>query len=148
MKHSSWWLVAGLLGVSMQFAACEKHSEAHHAEHPVEVKKIEGLEVNRITMTDKALERIDLKTDQVREQTVSRSALPRKVVPHSALIYGPKGESWVYTNPQPRTFVKHMVDVDYVEGGLAVLKDGPPPGTVIVSMAAAEVYGADTGVGH
>ncbi len=66
----------------------------------------------------------------------------------SALIYDPKGQTWVYTSPQPRTFVKHKVDVEYVEGDLAVLSDGPPAGTVVVSTAAAEVYGADSGVGH
>lgn len=148
MKHSSRWLVAGLLGVSMQFAACQHASELHKAEHPVEVEKIEGSDVNRITMTEHALERIDLKTDKVREQQMSRSASVRRVVPHSALIYDPKGQTWVFTSPQPRTFIKHKVDVDYVEGDLAVLNDGPPTGTVVVSTAAAEVYGADTGVGH
>ena len=148
MKHSSRWLAAGLLGVSMQFAACQHAPESHKAEHPVEVEKIEGSDVNRITMTEKALERIDLKTDKVREQQMSRSRAARKVVPHSALIYDPKGQSWVFTSPQPRTFMKHKVDVDYVENDLAVLNDGPPVGTVVVSTAAAEVYGADTGVGH
>jgi hypothetical protein len=64
------------------------------------------------------------------------------------LIYDPAGQTWIYTSPQPRTFVKTRVDVDYVEGELAVLNDGPPVGTVVVSTAAAEVYGADTGVGH
>jgi hypothetical protein len=99
-------------------------------------------------MTERAIERLALKTDEVREQKVLRSAAPRKVVPHSALIYDPKGETWVYTSPEPRTFVKHKVDVEYVEGDLAVLKEGPPAGTVVVSTAAAEVYGADAGVGH
>jgi hypothetical protein len=69
-------------------------------------------------------------------------------VPHSALIYDPKGQTWVYTSPQPRTFVRQKVDVDYVEGDLVVLNDGPAAGTVVVSMAAAEIYGADSGVGH
>jgi hypothetical protein len=116
--------------------------------HPVEVEKIGGSEVNRVTMTEKALERIALKTDKVREELVSRSTSPRLVVPHSALIYDPNGQTWVYTSPQPRTFVKQKVDVDYVEGDLAVLRVGPPVGTVVVSTAAAEVYGADFGVGH
>jgi hypothetical protein len=148
MKHKSRWLVAGLLAISLQSAACQRHASPHQADHPVEVKKIEGSDVNRVTMTERAIERLALKTDEVREQKVLRSAAPRKVVPHSALIYDPKGETWVYTSPEPRTFVKHKVDVEYVEGDLAVLKEGPPAGTVVVSTAAAEVYGADAGVGH
>jgi streptogramin lyase len=148
MKHKSQWLTAGMLVVSMQLAGCERQSaEAHPAEHPVEVVKVAG-QSNRVTMTAKAIERIDLKTETVREQEVSRAPSPRRVVPHSSLIYDPKGQTWVYTSPQPRTFIKHKVDVAYVEGNLAVLNDGPPAGTVVVSTAATEVYGADTGVGH
>jgi hypothetical protein len=149
MKHRSGWLVAGVLAVCMQLVACQKHeADAHHAEHPVEIEKVKDTGINKITMTEKALARIDLKTDKVREQEVSRQPSPRRVIPHSALIYDPKGQTWVYTSPQPRTFMKHKVDVAYVEGDIAVLNDGPPAGTVVVSSAAAEVYGADSGVGH
>ncbi len=84
----------------------------------------------------------------MREQRVATRHRRRKVIPHSALIYDPKGQTWIYTSPEPRTFVRHKVDVDYVENDLVVLNDGPPTGTVVVSMAAAEVYGADSGVGH
>ena len=148
MKHSSRWLVAGLIGVSLQFAACQRHTSTHQAQHPVQVEKIDGTEINRVTMTEKAAERLALKTDEVREQKVSRSTGARKVVPHSSVIYDPTGATWVYTSPKPHTFVKHRVDIEYVEGDLAVLNDGPPTGTVVVSTAAAEVYGADAGVGH
>jgi hypothetical protein len=72
----------------------------------------------------------------------------RKVIPHSSLIYGAHGESWVYTSPEPLTYVRHPVVVDYVEGDLAVLSDGPPAGTEVVSVGAAEVYGTEFEVGH
>jgi type IV secretory pathway TrbF-like protein len=148
VKHSSRWLVAGLIGFSLQLAACAQHQDTHQTLHPVVIEKIEGSEVNRVTMTERALERIALKTDKVREERVSRSTSPRMVVPHSSVIYDPKGQSWVYTSPQPRTFVRQKVDVEYVEGDRAVLREGPPAGTIVVSTAAAEVYGADFGVGH
>ena len=149
MKHSNRWLAASMLAVSLQLTACQQRSsDAHQADHPVEVEAIKGLNGNRVTMTERAIERIALKTDKVREQQVSRPPSPRRVVPHSALIYDPKGETWVYTSPQPRTFIKHKVDVAYVERGWAVLNDGPPTGTVVVSSATVEVYGADSGVGH
>jgi hypothetical protein len=70
-----------------------------------------------------------------------------KVVPYSALIYDKYGQTWVYTSPNPRTFVRHKVEVDYIQGNIAVLKDGPPAGTVIASVGAAELYGADAGIG-
>ncbi len=148
MKNSNLTAAACLLVAGMALAACQPHKVAHVADHPVKVEAIEGMAANRVTMTERAIERIDLKTDAVREQKVSRSTSLRKVVLTSALIYDPKGQAWVYTSPEPRTFVKHKVDVEYVEGELAVLSDGPPTGTVVVSTAAAEVYGADSGVGH
>jgi hypothetical protein len=71
-----------------------------------------------------------------------------KVVPHSSLIYGAHGETWVYTSPEPLTYVRHPVVVDYVEDDTAVLSDGPPAGTEVVSVGAAEVYGTEFEVGH
>jgi len=64
------------------------------------------------------------------------------------LIYDPKGQTWVYTSPQPRTFVRHKVDVDYIEGNIVVLNEGPPMGMVVASVGVAELYGAEFKVGH
>jgi hypothetical protein len=72
----------------------------------------------------------------------------RKVVPYSALIYDPDGDTWVYTSPKPRTFVRYEVEVDYIEGDMAVLDEGPPTGTVIAVVGVAELYGAEFKVGH
>lgn len=94
------------------------------------------------------MERVDLRTVEVGEQRVSRSASPRRVVPYSSLIYDGHGATWVYTSPEPRTFVRHEVHVDYIEGDTVVLNDGPPVGTVVASVGVAELYGAEFGVGH
>jgi len=148
MKHSIRSMVAALVIAGLQLAACQKPHEAHHAEHPAEIAKIAGTELSRVILTEKAMQRIDLKTDQVREAMVKRSTSPRRVVPYSSLIYDQKGQTWIYTSPQPRTFVRSKVDVDYIEGDFAVLNDGPATGTVIASVAVAELYGAEFKVGH
>lgn len=139
---------AGLVAAFLVLAACQKHPGDVQAEHPAEVKPIEGTELSTVTLTEKAMQRIDLKTDRVREQQVSRSPSPRKVVPYSSLIYDPEGQTWIYISPQARTFVRHKVDVDYIEGDIAVLNDGPPTDTVVASVGAAELYGAEFEVGH
>jgi hypothetical protein len=72
----------------------------------------------------------------------------RLVVPYAAVIYGLNGETWVYTNIEPLTFRRESITVDYIEGDMAVLLDGPPAGTEVVTVAVAELYGADTGVGQ
>ncbi|MDZ7288477.1 MAG: hypothetical protein ONB44_00920 [candidate division KSB1 bacterium] len=142
MKHIIHLLVAALVIAGLQLTACQKHTSTHHVEHPAEVKKIEGSDLSTVTLTERAMQRLDVKTDQVREQG------GKKVVPYSSLIYDPKGQTWVYTSPEPRTFVRHKVDVDKIAGDLAILNDGPPPGTVVASVAVAEIYGAEFKVGH
>lgn len=148
MKRCGRWLAAGLIVVGLQLTACKRHPAVHEAEHPSEVQALEGSNVKRVTLTEKAMQRLDVRTTEVREQRVSRSIVPRKVVPYAAVIYDPQGQTWIYTSPQPRTFIRHKVDIDYVENDLAVLNDGPPAGTVIASRAVAELYGTDFGVGH
>jgi hypothetical protein len=137
----------GMMVSVLPLAGCSQHeSHAAHAEHPAQVDKIEGSELSRVTLTEKAAERIDLKTTAVSEQDVDGTL--RKVVPYSSLIYDPKGRTWVYTSPQPRTFVRQQVEVDRIDGDQVFLADGPAAGTQIASMGVAEIYGAETGVGH
>ena len=38
------------------------------------------------------------------------------------------------------------ITIDYSDGAQTVLKDGPAAGTQVVSVGAAELYGAETGV--
>jgi hypothetical protein len=57
------------------------------------------------------------------------------------------GAAWVYTAPEPLVYVRHPIVVDYVEGDRAVLSKGPPPGTAVVTVGVAELYGIEVGVG-
>jgi hypothetical protein len=70
-----------------------------------------------------------------------------KIVPYAAVLYDVHGNTWAYTNPKPLTFVRHAIHIDYIEGDLAVLSDGPPSGTEVVIVGAAELFGAETGIG-
>jgi hypothetical protein len=70
----------------------------------------------------------------------------RKIIPYSAVIYDLAGQSWAYVNTEPRTYVRQPVTIDYSKGQVTVLKDGPAVGTSVVSVGAAELFGAETGV--
>jgi hypothetical protein len=142
MRYDNRWLVAVLIIGALQITACQRHSEMHEAVHPAEIVKVEGTDLSKVILTEKAIERLALKTDKVRESS------SRKTVPYSSLIYDVKGQTWVYISPEPRTFVRSKVDVDFVDGDVAVLNEGPPVGTVIASVGVAELYGAEYGVGH
>ena len=113
--------------------------------HPSKVEEIEGSDFSNVILTERAIERIDLQTSVVTEVRFSPARL---AVPYSSIIYGPEGQTWVYISPEPRTFVRYTVDVDYIKGDIAVLNDGPPLGTVVVTVAVAELYGAEFEMGH
>jgi hypothetical protein len=72
---------------------------------------------------------------------------PRLVVPTSALLYDLNGETWIYTSPESLHFLREPVVVDYILGDKVILKEGPPVGTVVATLAVPELFGADTGVG-
>ncbi len=70
----------------------------------------------------------------------------RSIIPYAALIYDLNGDTWTYTNPEPLVFLRHRVTVDYVDGDLAVLLDGPRAGVAVVTIGAAELFGVEFGV--
>jgi hypothetical protein len=161
-------VMAGVVG--LQLVACQRsQSSAHHAS-PAHVEKIEGTSLSRITLTPKAAERLGIETafvaalgssagtvvaqgDTNRLQAAVRlaraaSGSAQIVVPYAAVIYDAHGDAWVYTNPQPLVFVRHRIEIDHIEGDRAVLKTGPPVGTAIVTLGAAELFGTEFEVGH
>ena len=81
------------------------------------------------------------------ELPLAGSEALRKVIPYAAVIYDLHGETWVYTNPEPLVFVRHPIHVDYIEGDLAVLLEGPPAGTEVATVGVAELLGTEFGVG-
>lgn len=113
---------------------------------PAVVERIPDSEFSRVTLTEKAVQRIDLQMDAVKEETVG--GVTRKVVPYSSLIYDPHGHTWIYSSPQLRTFIRMSVTVDFIEGNRVVLNDGPPVGTAVATFGVAELYGTEFEVGH
>lgn len=148
MQQINGVLVATVLAVALLLTACQRNNGTHDIDHPATVEAIPESDVKKVTLTVKAAQRINLKTDQVREVSVKRSTILRKVVPYSSLIYDPQGQTWVYTSPEPLTFVRHYVTVDYIEGDMVVLSEGPSVGTVVASVGVAELYGTEFKVGH
>jgi len=82
------------------------------------------------------------------ELALAGSGTQRTVIPYGSVIYDLKGDTWIYTSPEPLTFIRERVTVDYIDGDRAVVSQAPPVGTEIVSVGAAELYGTEFGVGH
>jgi len=233
-----WAVIAILAG--LQTAACTKKTEILSEIKPAKVERVQGTELSRLTLTPKAVERLDIKTGAVREErigarkrlaageviprpaaaandgskvwvrvamspadlrsvaasqpaqiasladvtggTTARAiaslndakeltalhyavdqadgftlgqrvrvelavsgAAMRSVVPTSSMLYDAKGKTWVYTSPEPMVFVRHAITVDHIDGDRVVLSDGPAPGTVVVTVGAAELLGTEYG---
>jgi hypothetical protein len=145
MKSINKLFVVLLIIPCLQFWACQSHNEEQDFEHPSVVEDIAGTDLASVTLTEKAIERIGLQTALVDEINHSPNRL---VVPYSSIIYDQNGQVWVYTSPEPRTFVRHKVDVDFIEGDKVFLNEGPPVGTVIATVAVAELYGTELNIGH
>ena len=149
MKRLNLWIVLGLVAVVPQLAGCQQHSavKAEH-EHPAKVEHIDGSDISRVTLTEAAMKRLDVKTGAVTEAKSPRTESMQKAVPYGALIYDPQGNTWVYTNPQSRVFVREKIDVDFIQGDLAYLSNGPATVTNVATVGVAELYGTEFEVGH
>lgn len=151
MRHTSTWIIAiVLILASLQLSACREGTETDLKTDPAHVEPIEGSDLSSVTLTPKAMVRLDIQTAPVREEQITKDGISKtqKVVPYSAVIYDPHGGTWVYTNPKPRSFIRHSIDVAYIEGERAILTDGPPSGMDVVTVGAAELFGVEFEIGH
>ena len=55
------------------------------------------------------------------------------------------GGTWLYEQTAERTYVRRRVQVQYVSGTSAVLKEGPKKGTKVVTAGAVELFGTEFG---
>jgi hypothetical protein len=144
MRTRYRWILIILLLVTLQLSACTKKPTSADKVLPVQLATIEGSDLKRVVLTKRAAERIDLQTVKVQEESVNGTN--RKVVPYSAVIYDLHGETWLYTNPEPLTYVREAITIDSIDGDKAILIDGPSDGTEVVTVGVAELFGAETGV--
>jgi hypothetical protein len=120
-------------------AGCsEVKSEDAVGYQPASLSPVAGSDgLQQVTFSKEGAERTGLRT------AVVGSAGGNAVVPYASLLYGPTGETFVYTQTEPLSFVREDVEVDRIDGSRAVLSAGPAGGTQVVTIGAAEVYGAE-----
>ena len=69
-------------------------------------------------------------------------------IPYAAVVYDADGQTWAYVEPRSRwSTCARPVTVEEIDGEVARLSAGPPTGTQVVTTGAAELYGAEIGVG-
>lgn len=145
MHTPSRWIIAALVVATLALTACTQTAATATKVEPVSLEPIAGTELNRVRLTERAVERLDIQTAVASTREVGGAQ--RTVIPYAALIYDLHGETWIYTNPEPLVFVRQAVKVDQIDGDTAVLSEGLAAGTTVVVVGVAELYGADTGIG-
>jgi len=142
------WTLAAAAAVVVVLAALELSEREAEGEAvaggnaPARVEPLGKTGLSRVILSPKAAERLGLET------AVVRARGSRLLVPYSALLYDEQGKTWVYRSPKRLTFVRAPVTVALIRGDDAILSAGPRVGTVVATVGAAELLGAEFEVDH
>lgn len=161
------WIIASLSALALALTGCE-HPQEVSEKPPATVVPIPGSDLNEVVLSQEAYDRVGIELVSLKEavKTTSQATIPSasatvtaavtsttpqtspsainiKEVPYSAIIYGLHGETWVYTQIKPLTFVRTPVVIERIEGNIAMLSSGPTVDTQVVSVGASQLYGSE-----
>ena len=137
MKRIHTFLMMIVISAALGLAACGPRITATTEKiDPSTLEEIPGSDLKKVILTEKAAERIG----------VEIVPADNSAVPYSAVIYDTEGNTWVYTNPAPLTFVRAPIIIDRIEGDDAFLAEDLTTDDPIVTVGVIEIYGAETGV--
>jgi hypothetical protein len=146
MKFEGRRWVWVLLVACLPLASCRGTSEAmgetqDEESGPATVEHLDGAEPTRVTLTEQAMHRLDIQTEEVQDADYRGTAC--KSIPYAAVLYDTEGNTWTYTNPEPLVYVRHHIVVLRIEGDRAFLSDGPDTGIAVVKQGAQELFGSE-----
>ncbi len=142
MRHRIPLIVAIAVVLPLLLAACGGSSSSEEASGPATVELIEGTDLSRVSLTEKAAARLDIQTAAVKTDGTG------KVIPYAAVLYAPTGETWAYVSTEPMTFTRQAIVIDRIDGVNAYLSKGPAAGAKVATVGVAELYGAELGLGQ
>ena len=136
MKQINRWFLVVLVFAGLLLSACGAKTAAPEKVVPSKLEPIEGTDLSKVILTEKAAQRIGV-------ETVTASGAE---VPYAAVIYDIEGNTWIYTNPEPLTFVRQPIVIDHIDGDTAFLAESLPGDLSVVTVGVIEIYGTETGV--
>jgi hypothetical protein len=96
MRHINQWTIVILVIVGLQLSACGQGQIPVTGEKPAQVEAIEGTNLKRVILTEKAAERLDIQTALLREEQVRRTRMVGGMVVASPDGSAPgPGKVWV-----------------------------------------------------
>jgi hypothetical protein len=99
-----------------------------------------------VTLSNDAAVRIGIQTAPVQPSTSGPAGTI--VIPAGAVFYDAAGDTWTYVATQPLVFVRQHITVVSIRDRIALLSQGPPVDSQVVTVGAAELYGTEVGVGE
>lgn len=131
-----------LIVAGLYLAGCEQKPErpAPKEEQRSElgqpgINPAEASGIYRVRLTARKVAEYHIQTAPVREAPAG------KVVPKSAVLLDHAGAAWIFTNPQSQLFIRQPISIKSMDGGLAVLSEGPPVGAEVVIVGADKLLG-------
>jgi len=138
---------AALAAITVSASGCSEAgaSNEENPETAVTVEENGEDQPARLTVSERAEQRLGLRTEPVRPLTGQRNGAT-EVIAYSAVVYDSDGKSWTFSSPAPRTYVRVPIVITSIAGQTVQLKSGPPVGTQVVVVGAPELVGAEAGI--
>ena len=137
MKTARSYGIASLfMAAGLGLAGCQTTASGSEAEDAIAAAASVETDANggpgTLTVTEEAVERLRLETSPV------QGSVGDMVVPYSAIIYDAEGATWTFVELEPGVYQRQSITI--------LLSAGPPPGTEVVTVAAAELVGVEAGI--
>jgi hypothetical protein len=134
--------LTGLAVAALALGACNSGTSTSETKvEAITIAEDEGTGLKTLTLSEKAAQRLGVETAPVAGTGSQMS------IPYAAVVYDAEGKTWTYVNAQPLVYQRAEITVDEIDGDVAHLSAGPESGMLVVTTGAAELYGAEIGVG-
>jgi hypothetical protein len=134
--------VIGLSGCSIADAS----HEPPPAERAVQVKTTGEDQPAKVILSERAEQRLGIRTVAVRAIAAAHGKPAPLVVPYAAVVYDADGESWAFSVAAVRTYIRVPIKISSITGDVVQLSSGPKVGTQVVVVGAPELVGAEAGI--
>jgi multidrug efflux pump subunit AcrB len=108
---------------------------------PARMELVGPGKIPSVALTPLGAQRIGIEAEPVTRQGTG------VVIPYSALLYEPNGQTAVYTKTSALVYTRQFVTVASINGDRVVLSGGLSPSAVVVVQGAEELLGVQNGVG-
>jgi hypothetical protein len=156
LKPLVWPLLALAVGAAVLSGCGPTTASPSVKSQASQVQPIAGTKTSRVVLSAQAAAQLGIRTEPIRKATGAAGVTAQNtMVPTAAIVYEADGTVWVYA-ALPSTasdgttgavaYARQPVVVGKITGDVAVLQSGPPAGTSVVTVGAAELLGTESGV--